>query len=280
MRIFPIPSFRSSPLPRSCGLVLLLVVVVVLALWHAAGLPRLLRRPRRDRVLGRRLRSLWFYGGLAVLLTNEIGHRRALTVIAAGGDGDGYAIGAGHFVHTVRRNPDITYIVMDNQTYGLTKGQSSPTSAGGYVTSTSPAGNPDNPLNGLALALAAGATFLARGFAAQPKALVALMAAAIAHRGFSIVEVMSPCVTFNKHNTYAWFRANVCDIAERDDYAPTDRGAAFDALTRDGAIPLGIIYRENRPTFEDRCGLPDSPITQLDLHSSAQQYAAIARAYR
>jgi len=205
---------------------------------------------------------------------------RALTVIAAGGDGDGYAIGAGHFVHTVRRNPDITYIVMDNQTYGLTKGQSSPTSAGGYVTSTSPAGNPDNPLNGLALALAAGATFLARGFAAQPKALVALMTAAIAHRGFSIVEVMSPCVTFNKHNTYAWFRENVYDIAERDGYAPTDRGAAFDALTRDGAIPLGIIYRENRPTFEDRCALPDLPIAQLDLRSCAREYAAIARDYR
>jgi len=229
------------------------------------------------------LQSYAFHGAHGRALPVATGVKlanRALTVIAAGGDGDGYAIGAGHFVHTVRRNPDITYIVMDNQTYGLTKGQSSPTSAGGYVTSTSPAGNPDNPLNGLALALAAGATFLARGFAAQPKALVALMAAAIAHRGFSIVEVMSPCVTFNKHNTYAWFRANVCDIAERDDYAPTDRGAAFDALTRDGAIPLGIIYRENRPTFEDRCGLPDSPITQLDLHSSAQQYAAIARAYR
>jgi 2-oxoglutarate ferredoxin oxidoreductase subunit beta len=205
---------------------------------------------------------------------------RSLTVIAAGGDGDGYAIGAGHFVHTVRRNPDITYIVMDNQTYGLTKGQSSPTSAGGYVTSTSPAGNPDSPLNGLALALAAGATFLARGFAAQPKALVALMTAAIAHRGFSIVEVMSPCVTFNKHNTYAWFRENVYDLAERDDYAPTDRGAAFNALTRDAAIPLGIIYRENRPTFEDRCGLPALPIAQLDLRSSAQEYAAIAGEYR
>jgi len=91
---------------------------------------------------------------------------------------------------------------------------------------------------------------------------------------------MSPCVTFNKHNTYAWFRANVCDIAERDDYAPDrSRGRVrrLDARRRDS---VGIIYRENRPTFEDRCGLPDSPITQLDLHSSAQQYAAIARAYR
>jgi 2-oxoglutarate ferredoxin oxidoreductase subunit beta len=205
---------------------------------------------------------------------------RDLTVIAAGGDGDGYAIGVGHFVHTVRRNPDITYIVMDNQTYGLTKGQSSPTSAGGYVTSTSPAGNPDTPLNGLALALAAGATFLARGFSAQPKALVALLTAAIAHRGFSIVEVMSPCVTFNKRNTYAWFKENVYDLAACADYAPEDRRAAFEALTREGAIPLGLIYREERAPFEERCGLPAAPIARLDLRSPAGDYAAIAREYR
>src|SRR6202140_191362 len=106
-----------------------------------------------------------------------------LTVIAAGGDGDGYAIGAGHFLHTVRRNPDITYIVMDNQTYGLTKGQSSPTSQAGYVTEISPDGNPDTPLNGLALALAAGATFIARGLSPQPKQTVAMIKAAGGARG-------------------------------------------------------------------------------------------------
>ena len=106
---------------------------------------------------------------------------RDLTVIAAGGDGDGYAIGAGHFVHALRRNPDITYIVMDNQTYGLTKGQSSPTSSTGYVTGTSPGGHPEAPINGLSLALAAGGTFLARGFSAQPKALVELLKSAIQH---------------------------------------------------------------------------------------------------
>src|SRR5450631_632047 len=205
---------------------------------------------------------------------------RDLTVIAAGGDGDGYAIGAGHFMHAVRRNPDVTYIVMDNQTYGLTKGQSSPTSAGGYVTSTSPAGNPDTPLNGLALALAAGATFLARGFSAQPKALVVLFRAAVEHRGFSIVEVMSPCVTFNKHNTYEWFKENVYDLTARHDYDPLDRRAAFDVLTRDGGIPLGIIYREQRPTFEERCGLPAAPVARLDLRAPDLDYTAIARKYR
>jgi 2-oxoglutarate ferredoxin oxidoreductase subunit beta len=105
------------------------------------------------------------------------------------------------------------------------------------------------------------------------------MKAAIEHRGFSIVEVMSPCVTFNKHNTYAWFREHVYDLAERDDYAPHDRRAAFDVLTREGPIPLGIIYRENRPTFEDRTGLPELPISRLDLRSCAPEFAAIARGY-
>jgi 2-oxoglutarate/2-oxoacid ferredoxin oxidoreductase subunit beta len=205
---------------------------------------------------------------------------RDLTVIAAGGDGDGYAIGAGHFVHAVRRNIDMTYIVMDNQTYGLTKGQSSPTSATGYVASVSPDGNPDSPLNGLALALAAGATFVARGFSAQPKQLVAMIKAGVEHRGFAIVEVMSPCVTYNKINTYAWFKENVEDVTGREDYAPNDRAAAFAALTREGDIPLGIIYKEDRPTFEDRTGLPEAPIARLDLHADRARFAAMQAAYR
>ena len=205
---------------------------------------------------------------------------RDLTVIAAGGDGDGYAIGAGHFVHAVRRNPDVTYIVMDNQTYGLTKGQASPTSATGYVASVSPDGNPDTPINGLALALAAGATFLARGFSAQPKQMVAMIKAAIEHKGFSIVEVMSPCVTYNKINTYAWFKEHVGDLAATDGYAPGDRSVAFDVLTREGPIPLGIIYEEQRPTFEDRTGLPELPIAHVDLSAQRGAYAAMLEHYR
>ena len=205
---------------------------------------------------------------------------RDLTVIAAGGDGDGYAIGAGHFVHAVRRNPDLTYIVMDNQTYGLTKGQSSPTSATGYVASVSPEGNPDTPLNGLALALAAGATFIARGFSAQPKQMVQLIKAAVEHRGFSIVEVMSPCVTYNKINTYAWFKENVADVTASAGYDPASKVAAFDALTREGQIPLGVIYREQRPTFEDRTGLPAEPIAHLDVRTMHPGYAAVQAAYR
>ncbi|HTW83617.1 MAG TPA: 2-oxoacid:ferredoxin oxidoreductase subunit beta [Candidatus Sulfotelmatobacter sp.] len=205
---------------------------------------------------------------------------RDLTVIAAGGDGDGYAIGAGHFIHAVRRNPDMTYIVMDNQTYGLTKGQASPTSATGYVASVSPNGNPDAPINGLAVALAAGASFLARGFSAQPKQLVALIKAAIEHKGFSIVEVASPCVTYNKINTYAWFKEHTEDVAQRPDYAPNDRGAAFAALTRDGDIPLGIIYQDDRPTLEEGVRLARTPIAHLELRADDPRLEDLQAAFR
>jgi 2-oxoglutarate ferredoxin oxidoreductase subunit beta len=202
---------------------------------------------------------------------------RDLTVIAAGGDGDGYAIGAGHFLHAVRRNPKMAYVVMDNQTYGLTKGQSSPTSQTGYITGTSPQGNPDAPINGLAVALAAGGTFLARGFSANPKHLVGLMKEAVEHDGFAIVEVMSPCVTYNKINTYAWFKQNVYYLD--DGYDATDRVRAFEALTAEGKIPLGVIYREQRPTLETLTHLGATPIVDLRLDPQLRELVAIQDAY-
>lgn len=210
----------------------------------------------------------------AVKLANN-----ALTVIAAGGDGDGFAIGAGHFLHAVRRNPNITYIVMDNQTYGLTKGQSSPTSDLGYVTGTSPAGNPEAPLNGMAVALAAGGTFIARGFSAQPKALVDLIKAAVEHPGFAVVEVMSPCVTYNKHNTYAWFKENVFDVSQIEGYDNTNRGHAFEALTAEGKIPLGIIYRSQRAAFDDLVLGDTPPLVSADVYDIGR-FHGIQDAYR
>jgi len=202
-----------------------------------------------------------------------------LTVIVAGGDGDGYAIGAGHFLHAVRRNPDMTYIVMDNQTYGLTKGQSSPTSMLGYLSGTSPAGNPDAPLNGLAVALAAGGTFLARAFSSEPKAMVEMIVEAVRHPGFAIVEVMSPCVTFNKVNTYKWFKENVYHLSDIEGYDPSNRAKAFDVLTQHGKIPLGVFYREIRPTFE-ALTLKDSPaIAGLDIDRIDPKLAELQEAY-
>jgi 2-oxoglutarate ferredoxin oxidoreductase subunit beta len=188
-----------------------------------------------------------------------------LTVIVAGGDGDGYAIGAGHFLHAVRRNPNMTYIVMDNQTYGLTKGQSSPTSMLGYLSGTSPSGNPDAPLNGLAVALAAGGTFLARGFSSEPKAMVELIKEAVLHPGLGIVEVMSPCVTFNKVNTYKWFKENVYHLSDIEGYDPSNRSKAFEILTQVGKIPLGVFYKEIRPTLEELMLKGAGPIARLPI---------------
>jgi 2-oxoglutarate ferredoxin oxidoreductase subunit beta len=209
----------------------------------------------------------------AVKLANK-----ELTVIAAGGDGDGYAIGAGHFIHAVRRNPDVTYIVMDNQTYGLTKGQSSPTSQTGYVTGTSPNGHPEAPMNGLVVALAAGATFLARGFSAHPKLLVELLKQAISHKGFSIVEVESPCVTYNKINTYAWFKENTFYLDET--YDPTDKVAAFKMLINEGKMPLGIFYREDRATLEDLANKAATPVVKQSLNGDMKRFASIQEQYR
>jgi 2-oxoglutarate ferredoxin oxidoreductase subunit beta len=204
---------------------------------------------------------------------------RDLTVIVAGGDGDGYAIGAGHFLHAVRRNPNMTYIVMDNQTYGLTKGQSSPTSMLGYLSGTSPSGNPDAPLNGLAVALAAGGTFLARGFSSEPKAMVELIKEAVRHPGFAIVEVMSPCVTFNKVNTYKWFKENVYHVGDIEGYDSSNRTQAFEVLGKPGKIPLGIFYRENRPTLEDLSLKNGAPIASLEIETIDPGLTKLQEAY-
>ncbi|OGS50486.1 MAG: 2-oxoacid ferredoxin oxidoreductase, partial [Euryarchaeota archaeon RBG_16_68_12] len=149
-----------------------------------------------------------------------------LTVIAAGGDGDGYGIGAGHFLHAMRRNLDLTYIVMDNQIYGLTTGQASPTSEREMKTKSTPEGVIENPVNPITLALAAGATYVARGFSGDAKGLADLFARGIRHKGFSLIDVLSPCVTYNHDNTYEWFRQRVYPL-EREGHDPSDLQAAL-----------------------------------------------------
>ncbi len=170
-----------------------------------------------------------------------------LTVIAVGGDGDGFAIGAGHFPHAARRNVDITYLVMDNEIYGLTKGQASPTSLFQQKAPTTPFGNPDDPLNTLAFALSAGASFVARGASFNTKALTELITQAIEHKGFAYIDAMSPCVVFN--NTQNLWKATVTDVAP--DHDVTDRVAAFDLALR-GGFTLGILYRQERQSQTER----------------------------
>ncbi len=170
-----------------------------------------------------------------------------LTVIAVGGDGDGFAIGLGHFPHAARRNVDITYLVMDNEIYGLTKGQASPTSLFQQKAPTTPFGNPEDPLNTLAFALSAGASFVARGASFNTKALTELITQAIEHKGFAYINAMSPCVVFN--NTQNLWKETVTDVAP--DHDVTDRVAAFDLALR-GGFTLGILYRQERQSQTER----------------------------
>ncbi|TDI93849.1 MAG: 2-oxoacid:ferredoxin oxidoreductase subunit beta [Caldithrix sp.] len=176
-----------------------------------------------------------------------------MKVVITGGDGDGYGIGVGHFIHAMRRNLDLTYIVMDNEIYGLTTGQASPTTAEGHKTKTTPRGNVEKPINPLALALTAGATFVARGFSAQPAQLTSLIEQAMAHKGFALIDVFSPCVTYNKLNTYSWFKERVYKLEDEEpDRDLTDFSAAMTkAMEFDSRIPIGLIYRIEKPTYED-----------------------------
>jgi 2-oxoglutarate/2-oxoacid ferredoxin oxidoreductase subunit beta len=177
----------------------------------------------------------------------------AMTVLVTGGDGDGFGIGAGHFVHTMRRNLDLTYIVMDNQIYGLTTGQTSPTSRIGMKTKSMPFGNVDAPVNPISLALAAGATFVARGFSADQKHLTELIKRGIEHKGFSFIDVFSPCVTYNHDNTFQWFRPRVKKLEDNSAYDHTDFQAAVEkSLLWGDEIPIGLFFeRTDVPTAHD-----------------------------
>jgi 2-oxoglutarate/2-oxoacid ferredoxin oxidoreductase subunit beta len=189
-----------------------------------------------------------------------------LTVLAIGGDGDGYGEGGNHFLHALRRNHDITYLVHDNQIYGLTKGQASPTSDQGFVTSTTPEGV-ISALNPIGLAIAAGGSFVARAFAGDIDHLSAIIQQGIQHRGFSLVDILQPCVSFNRKNTFQWYRERVYRLEDEDGYDPTDkrqvRGKAEEWGER---IPLGVIYREERVTYEERqAALQKGPLVRQEV---------------
>ena len=166
-----------------------------------------------------------------------------LHVIITGGDGDGFGIGGNHFIHTMRRNVDLTYIAMDNQIYGLTTGQVSPTSRIGMKTKSTPFGSVEGPVNPILLALSAGATYVARGFSGDPKHLTELIKKGIEHTGFSFIDVFSPCVTYNHDNTYPWFRDRVKKLESDSAYDATDWYAAMrQARLWGDEIPIGRFY--------------------------------------
>ena len=187
-----------------------------------------------------------------------------LEVMVAGGDGDGYSIGAGHFVHAVRRNVDMTYVVMDNRIYGLTKGQFSPTSREDFETSTSPDGTNQQPVTPLALALAAGGTFIAQSFSSDSQRHAEIVQEAIEHDGFGFVNVYSPCVTFNDVDTYDYFRDAIVDVGDDDfGHDRTDYDDAKDLILDRDKEYQGVIYQdESSVGYETREGV-EEPMTDI-----------------
>ncbi len=177
--------------------------------------------------------------------------RPDLTVIAESGDGDLYGEGGNHLVHNIRRNVDLTVIAHDNRVYGLTKGQASPTAPLGYRTRAQPQGSPSAPMNPLALAIALDAPFVAQAFSGEIERTADLVAQAIRHKGFSLVNVLHPCPSWNRVQTFAWYRERLVRLEERG-HDPSDRAAAFAVATKGGEeIPIGVLYRTERPTFGD-----------------------------
>ncbi|MGG1313386.1 MULTISPECIES: 2-oxoacid:ferredoxin oxidoreductase subunit beta [Cohnella] len=207
---------------------------------------------------------------------------RELTVIASGGDGDGFAIGMGHTVHAIRRNLDITYIVMDNQIYGLTKGQTSPRSAEGFKTKSTPEGSIETTLSPLEIALSAGATFVAQSFSSDLKQLTALIEAGLKHKGFSLINVFSPCVTFNKVNTYDWFKENIVNLDHIEGYDPTNRIAAMTKIMETNGLLTGLIYQDtSRKSYEDLAvGFKKEALAKQDLTLSRDDFDKLVAEFR
>ena len=173
-----------------------------------------------------------------------------LTVVVDTGDGDSYGEGGNHFLHNIRRNVDIAHFVHDNQVYGLTKGQASPTSDLGFVTGVQPGGSINQPLNPVLTAIAGGAGFVARGFTGRKEQLIDLMVQAIEFKGYALVDILQPCVSFNKVNTFQWYSQRVYDLEDHD---PSNRVEAMKRAMEFGdKIPLGVLYRAEKPTYRDR----------------------------
>jgi 2-oxoglutarate ferredoxin oxidoreductase subunit beta len=188
-----------------------------------------------------------------------------LIVIAVSGDGDAYGEGGNHFLHAARRNHDITYLINNNQVYGLTKGQASPTSDVGFVTKTTPYGAA-SPVNPIALAIVSGASFVSRGFAGDIAHLSDLIKKGITHRGFALIDILQPCVSFNHKNTFQWYKERVYKL-EDERYDPSDKKAALEkALEWGERIPIGIIYEENLPVYEDQLpALGKGPLVRHEI---------------
>ena len=207
---------------------------------------------------------------------------RELLVLAVGGDGDGFAIGMNHFIHAARRNIGVKYIVMDNHIYGLTKGQNSPTSELGQKVKAAPAGNLEAPVRPISLALTAGATFVAQGFSSNQAQLARLIEGAIRHPGFAFVNVLSPCVTYNRINTYDYYKETLHDLDQDPDYRPDRRGEALAKVMEREELVTGLVYRDpdSVPYEEAVPGFPKEPLAGRDMPLGGEQFAKLMEGYR
>lgn len=195
-----------------------------------------------------------------------------LTVIATGGDGDGYGIGFGHFVHALRRNIDLTYIVMDNHIYGLTTGQLSPTSKKGFKTKTSPVGSAEEPIHPVETAIVNGCSFVAQAFSGDVKQMTEVFEQGLKHKGFSLINCYSPCVTFNRINTYEWYKDQLKKVEDVPGYDPQDRISAVRVYQETDGLVTGVLYHEDRPVFHEAIpgGLDNLPAA-ADLEQTHRQ---------
>lgn len=218
-------------------------VLVVSGIGQAGKVPHYLKCHTFNGLHGRTLPV-----ATAIRLANN-----SLRVIAVAGDGDCYGEGGNHFLHAIRRNPNISLFVHNNQIYGLTKGQASPTTAKGTHTKVQPYGVLSESMNPLAMAISQDCSFVARGFAGDQDYLKGLMKAAITHKGFAFLDILQPCVTFNKINTFKWYKDRVYNLEEG--YDPTNRIKAFErSLEWRDKIPNGIFYKNERKILEE--GVP------------------------
>jgi len=203
-----------------------------------------------------------------------------LKIIVTGGDGDGYGIGGNHFVHSMRRNVDLTYIVMNNQIYGLTTGQISPTSTKGMKTKSTPTGSVENPIFPVSLAIAAGATYVARGYTGQVKHLVDLIKGGIQHKGFALIDTFSPCVTFNLDNTHEFFKHRTKKLEDMG-HDPTNFAAAIQKSYEWGdEIPIGLFWkREDLPSLDQLEPILDEggPLARRPLGISPEVARSLVR---
>ena len=216
-------------------------VLMVGGIGQAAKLPQYIKSNSFCGLHGRALPP-----AVAAKIANE-----KLTVVVSTGDGDSYGEGGNHFIHNIRRNVDISHFVHDNQIYGLTKGQASPTTGLGQVTGVQVTGNINVPFNPVLMAIASGAGFAARGYVGNTKQLVSLMKQAIQYKGYALIDILQPCVSFNKVNTYDFYSERVYEIEEDYDFA--DKATAMARAMEFGdRIPLGVIYKVDQETFHQK----------------------------